>query len=98
MILNIPLMELKDSANTIKQYTDDNSDLFDQILNLLNAAENSGEWKGLTVQVMQGVTARNQKSFRQCMQELNSLADFLSGYADAMSDEDARIAQQIRNI
>lgn len=97
-ILKTPIQQLKEEASKISTYTDDNGDLFAQILNMVNAVESCGDWQGKSMKSLQRVTRNNQKKFEEGMRELYQLGDFLKRYADAMETKDTELKAQIQRI
>lgn len=97
-VINSPVETIRVAANKIKFYTNDNEDLFSQILNLVNAVESCGDWQGKSMKTLQSVTRSNQKKFEEGMRELYQLGDFLQRYADAMASEDSNLQSQIQQI
>ena len=93
-----PIDSIRDAATKLKMYTDDNEDLFSQILNLVNSVESCGDWQGKSMKTLQRVTKSNQKKFEEGMRELYQLGDFLQRYADAMASEDSDLQSQIQRI
>ena len=96
-VIKAPIDNLRDSAEKLKTYTDQNEDLFSQILNMVNSVESCGDWQGKSMKTLQNVTQRNQKKFEAGMQELCELADFLEKYAEAMSAKDEELMKRINN-
>ena len=96
-VIKAPIDNLRDSAEKLKTYTDQNEDLFSQILNMVNSVESCGDWQGKSMKTLQNVTQRNQKKFEAGMQELCELADFLKKYAEAMSAKDEELMKRINN-
>lgn len=97
-LLNVPVDMIRDAASKLKTYTDDNEDLFGQILNLVNSVESCGDWQGKSMKSLQEVTRKNQKKFEQGMQELYQLGDFLQRYANTMEQTDADVKDQIQRV
>lgn len=98
MTIKVPIGVLQDAANTIQQYTTENADLFDQIMNMISCVENCGDWRGESVEALKDITSANQKSFRQGMEDLCAFSEFLTKYVTSITEEDLKIAQQIRNV
>lgn len=96
--IKAPIRAIKDNAEKIKLYTDENEDLFTQILNMVNAVEDCGDWQGKSMKTLQAVTRSNQKKFIEGMRELYQLGDFLQRYADAMEKKDTELQARIQNI
>lgn len=96
-VIKAPIDNLRDSAEKLKTYTDQNEDLFSQILNMVNSVESCGDWQGKSMKTLQNVTQRNQKKFEAGMQELCELAGFLEKYAEAMSAKDEELMKRINN-
>ena len=96
--INTPVTSLQEAAATIKRYTDENEDLFIQILNMVNAVESCGDWQGKSMSSLQRVTRNNQKRFEEGMRELFQLGDFLQRYAEAMESKDTELKAQIQRI
>lgn len=94
--LIVPVETIQNTAETIRSFTDNNGDMFDRILNLVRAAESSGEWKGGSVKALIDASKRNKKKFAQAIAELNDLATFLTEYANSMEKEDLSIKSEIR--
>lgn len=89
---------IREAASKLKAYTDENEDLFGQILNMVNSVESCGDWQGKSMKSLQRVTKNNQKKFEEGMRELYELGDFLQRYADAMANKDAELQAQIQRI
>ena len=98
MVIITPLSTIRDAATKIKQYTEQNEDLFSQILNMVNSVEACGDWQGKSMKSLQTVTQKNQKKFETGMRELYELAEFLQKYADAMDTRDKDLKAQIQSI
>ena len=96
-VIKAPIDNLRDSAEKLKTYTDQNEDLFSQILNMVNSVESCGDWQGKSMKTLQNVTQRNQKKFEAGMQELCELAGFLQKYAEAMSAKDEELMKRIND-
>lgn len=96
--IKAPIQQLKEEAGKISTYTDDNGDLFTQILNMVDAVESCGDWQGKSMKSLQRVTRNNQKKFEEGMRELYQLGDFLQRYADAMETKDTELKAQIQRI
>lgn len=98
MTISAPVEDIRNAASKLKLYTDENEDLFGQILNLVNGVESCGDWQGKSMKSLQQVTRNNQKKFEDGMRELYELGDFLQRYADAMANKDAELQAQIQRI
>lgn len=98
MAIRAPVEDIRNAASTLKLYTDENEDLFGQILNLVNSVESCGDWQGNSMKALQRVTRNNQKKFEEGMRELYQLGDFLQRYADALSSKDSDLQAQIQRI
>lgn len=98
MTINAPINSIQEAAADLKLYTNENEDLFAQILNMVNGVESCGDWQGKSMKSLQRVTRSNQKKFEAGMRELQELADFLQRYADTMEDTDADLRAQIQRI
>lgn len=96
--IKTPVETIRDAATKLKLYTDENEDLFAQILNMVNSVESCGDWQGKSMKSLQQVTRNNQKKFEEGMRELYELGDFLQRYADAMANKDAELQAQIQRI
>lgn len=96
--IKAPISTIKDAADKLNLYTEENRDLFSQILNLVNGVESCGDWKGKSMKTLQQVTKKNQKKFEQGMEELFELGEFLQRYADAMEKKDAELKARIEKI
>lgn len=96
--IKTPIEAIREASSTLKTYTDENEDLFTQILNMVNAVEDCGDWQGKSMKTLQAVTRSNQKKFEEGMRELYQLGDFLQRYADAMEKKDTELQAQIQNI
>lgn len=96
--IRVPIEVIRENARILKVYTDENEDLFAQILNMVNGVESCGDWQGKSMKSLQRVTRSNQKKFEAGMRELQELADFLQRYADTMEDTDADLRAQIQRI
>ena len=96
--IKAPVDTIRDAASKLKTYTDDNEDLFGQILNLVNSVESCGDWQGESMKSLQEVTRKNQKRFEQGMQELYQLGEFLQRYADTMEQTDVDVKNQIQRV
>lgn len=96
--IKTPVETIRDAATKLKLYTDENEDLFSQILNMVNGVERCGDWQGKSMKSLQQVTRNNQKKFEEGMRELYELGDFLQKYADAMANKDAELQAQIQRI
>lgn len=96
--IKTPVEAIRDAATKLKLYTDENEDLFAQILNMVNSVESCGDWQGKSMKSLQQVTRNNQKKFEEGMRELYELGDFLQRYADAMANKDAELQTQIQRI
>jgi len=98
MTINSPINAIQEAASKLKLYTDENEDLFAQILNMVNSVESCGDWQGKSMKALQSVTRSNQKKFQEGMCELYQLGDFLQRYADAMEKKDTELQARIQNI
>ena len=96
--IKTPVDTIREVASKLKAYTDENEDLFGQILNMVNGVESCGDWQGKSMKSLQRVTKNNQKKFEEGMRELYELGDFLQRYADAMANKDAELQAQIQRI
>lgn len=96
--IKTPVDTIREAASKLKAYTDENEDLFGQILNMVNSVESCGDWQGKSMKSLQRVTKNNQKKFEEGMRELYELGDFLQRYADAMANKDAELQAQIQRI
>lgn len=96
--IKTPVDTIREVASKLKAYTDENEDLFCQILNMVNSVESCGDWQGKSMKSLQRVTKNNQKKFEEGMRELYELGDFLQRYADAMANKDAELQAQIQRI
>lgn len=96
--IKTPVDTIREVASKLKAYTDENEDLFGQILNMVNSVESCGDWQGKSMKSLQRVTKNNQKKFEEGMRELYELGDFLQRYADAMANKDAELQAQIQRI
>ena len=96
--IKTPIETIREAASQLKMYTDENEDLFSQILNLVNAVESCGDWQGKSMKSLQSVTRNNRKKFEEGMRELYQLGDFLQRYADAMESKDTKLADRIQQI
>ncbi len=96
--IKTPIEAIREASSTLKTYTDENEDLFTQILNMVNAVEDCGDWKGKSMKTLQAVTRSNQKKFIEGMRELYQLGDFLQRYADAMEKKDTELQARIQSI
>lgn len=96
--IKTPIEAIREASSTLKTYTDENEDLFTQILNMVNAVEDCGDWQGKSMKTLQAVTRSNQKKFKEGMSELYQLGDFLQRYADAMEKKDTELQARIQNI
>lgn len=96
--IRVPTETIRDAAAKLRSYTDENEDLFAQILNMVNSVESCGDWQGKSMKSLQRVTKNNQKKFEEGMRELYELGDFLQRYADAMANKDAELQAQIQRI
>ena len=96
--IKAPNDSIREAATTLKIYTDENEDLFTQILNIVNSVESCGDWQGKSMKSLQRVTRNNQKKFEEGMRELYQLGDFLQRYADAMETKDTELKAQIQRI
>ena len=57
--IKTPIASIQDAAKTLKSYTEENEDLFAQILNMVNSVESCGDWQGKSMRALQDVTRRN---------------------------------------
>lgn len=96
--IKVPISTLQDSASRLTDYANDNSDIFDRLINILNAMESSGEWQGESMSAAISTVQSNQSKYEETISELNSLAKFLTDFSTSMSDEDSFIATQINAI
>lgn len=96
--IKTPVETIRDAATKLRLYTDENEDLFSQILNMVNSVESCGDWQGKSIKSLQRVTKNNQKKFEEGMRELYELGDFLQRYADAMANKDVELQTQIQRI
>ena len=96
--IRAPIDTIRKAADTINTYTDDNSDLFTQILNLVNSVESCGDWKGQSMKTLQRITEKNKKKFTEGMGDLAKLGAFLKKYADAMEKTDVEQKRTIEKI
>lgn len=94
--LIVPVETIRNTAETIRRFTDNNGDMFDRIMNLVYAAESSEEWQGGSVKALLDASKRNKKKFAQAIAELNDLATFLTEYANSMEEEDSSIKSEIQ--
>lgn len=91
----IPIKAIRDTAAKIRSLSSDNSDIFQTIGILVEAAEGTEEWAGKSVEALKTATDNNSKKFEKTLKELCDLADFLEQYADAMDAADANVKNQI---
>ena len=96
--IRVPTETIRYVAAKLRSYTDENEDLFAQILNMVNSVESCGDWQGKSMKSLQRVTKNNQKKFEEGMRELYELGDFLQRYADAMANKDVELQTQIQRI
>ena len=93
--LKVPIKEIRETATKIRNLSSDNSDIFQTIGNLIEAAEGTEEWTGKSAEALKTATDKNSKEFEKTLKELCDLADFLEQYADAMDAADADVKSQI---
>jgi uncharacterized protein YukE len=96
--IKVPLSILQDSASKLSSYADDNSDIFDRLLNILTTMESSGEWTGESMTAALTTIQSNQKKFEEVVSDLSELSKFLTDFTTQMSSKDSEIASQIRKV
>lgn len=94
----VPLSTLQDCASKLSEYADDNSDIFDRLLNILSAMESSTEWQGESMTAAISAMESNQSKYQDAINDLNSLAKFLKDFSTRMAEKDAEIASEIQAI
>ena len=94
----VPLSTLQDSASKLSGYAEDNTDVFDRLVNILEAMESNGEWQGKSVTAAISVMQGNRTKFQEAINDLNLLAKFLTDFSSKMTEKDAEIAAQIHGI
>lgn len=93
--IKVPIKEIRDTAAKIRNLSLDNSDIFQTIGNLVEAAEGTEEWTGKSAEALKTATEKNSRKFEKALKGLCDLADFLEQYADAMDAADADVKGQI---
>ena len=94
----VPVSLLQETAEKIKTFTDENEGMFGEILQLLRSVEGCADWRGNSMQALIKATESNQKKYAELFTELSALGEFLSQYAQSISEKDEELLQSIRSI
>jgi len=96
--IRIPVDDLLDLAENILDYSDENGDLFEQLLRSLNHYQSSGQWKGKDIESLIEQTKKNKKKYETALETLTKMAEELKKYAEEMEAEDQRLKKQIQAV
>lgn len=94
-IIRIPVDLLQDTAKQLREYANENEDIFDRIYNSLTALNESGEWLGPSVKAATVATQKNKTKFQSTVHTLNYLADQMQKLADEMEAKDLEYVNSI---
>lgn len=96
--IRIPVDDLLEVAENIVDFSDENGDLFKQILQSLEYYRSSGQWKGKDVDELIAQTKKNQEKYETALETLAEMGEQLKTYAEDMEAEDLRVKKQILAI
>lgn len=96
--IKVPASVLADTATKLLGYADDNTDVFDRILNTLSSLEGSGGWKGDSMAALKSATSSNKGTFGEAVTDLYNLAGFLENFVREMEAKDQEIKNQIGSV
>ncbi len=96
--INVPVSSLRDLANKLQEYSDENSDVFQRIYNSLECFNDEGDWQGDSLKAALEVTSKNKQKFADVIQEMRTMAEKLQFFVDAMASEDETARKQISTI
>ena len=95
--IQVPIELIRDTAEKLYEYADQNADIFDRLYNSLQVLEESSAWRGLSAQAAMKATLQNRDRFEEALNDLYDLAQFMKGYADDMESADQEIKAKILN-
>ena len=95
-VLKVPVQTLQDCIDKVNGFAQDNTDIFDKLLNSLRCLKGSGEWVGASADAVIIATEKNKKQFADVLEELSSLAEYMSTFLKELEKEDVEKAQKIR--
>ena len=96
--ISVPLNELRELAEKLQDYSDQNNDIFDRIFNSLECFEADGDWQGDSLKAAISATEQNKRKFAETIQEMSNMAERLKNYVDALANEDSEAANKIKTI
>ena len=96
--LKVPVQSIKDAADDIKRFADDNCDMFKTIIKLVKDVESCGDWEGKSVKALIDASQRNEKKFKTALDDMLKLASFLDDYAKALETADKDIKTDIQKV
>ena len=94
--IKVPIDSIRGAAEKIRNFTDNNGDMFERIVSLVREVESCGEWQGKSVRALIDASEQNKNKFSQAMSELDELATFLTEYAKSMENKDVEIKNDIQ--
>ena len=96
--IRIPVDDLLNLSENILDFSDENGDLFDQIIRSLEHYQSSGEWKGKDIESLITQSKKNKKKYDTALESLTKMAEELKKYAEEMEAEDLRLKKQIESV
>lgn len=93
--IQVPIELIRDTADKLFDYADQNADIFDRLHNSLQVLEESNAWRGQSMQAMKTATLQNRDRFEEALTELYALARFMKNYAKDMESADQEIKSRI---
>lgn len=96
--IRIPVDDILEISASITDFSDENADLFQQLLNALYHYQSSGEWQGKDMDEMIAQTQKNQKKYERALTSLAEMGKEMKEYANALSEEDQRLKNQILSV
>ena len=97
-IIKVPVSTLQDNAAKMQSFADTNADVFDRVYQSLLCLKGSGEWQGTSLEAIVSATEKNKEKFRDTIEELQALADYLQKFVTEISQKDEEIKKQINSV
>ena len=93
--IQVPIELIRDTADRLLEYADQNADIFDRLYNSLQVLEQSGAWRGLSIQAAMNATLQNQDRFDEALNDLYDLASFMRNFVNDIESADQHIKARI---
>lgn len=90
--------ELRELAKEIRGYSDEASNAFDEVGNIVDELLLGQLWDGKSAEAYKAKTVENISKFTPVVEKLEEMADFLEDVADKMETTDQEIKSQVLAI